>query len=302
MSLHSYLHLDVFTSRRLEGNQLAVVFDAADFSDEIMQAIAREMAFSETVFVWPAGTPGALARLRIFTQTCELPMAGHPTIGAAFALAWEGRATPDRPEIVLDLGVGPTRVALEWRDSTLAFAWMSQPLPTFGHVLPDTAPVAAALGLDPGDVSTAGPVQSVSCGVPFLFVPLVSRAAVDHAWLEVASLRRLCGQAGIPVHGVFVFALDAAADAVTAYSRMFAPELGVAEDPATGSASGPLGCYLVRHRLVSGPLQQQLVSLQGVKMRRPSRLSIAIDGSPDDITGVRVGGTSVLVARGQLLL
>lgn len=302
MPTYPYLHLDVFTTRRLEGNQLAVVFEAQDLADATMQAVAREMAFSETVFVWPAVTPRATARLRIFTPACELPMAGHPTVGATFALACEGRIPHGELELILDLGVGPTRIGLEWQDGALAFAWMSQPLPTFGPVLLDTAPVAAALGLDPGDVSPAGPVQSVSCGVPFLFVPLVSRAAVDHAWLEVAALRRLCGQAGIPEQGVFVFALDTTSAVPTAYSRMFAPSLGVAEDPATGSASGPLGCYLVRHRIVSGPLQQQLVSLQGVKMKRPSRLSIAIDGSPEHINGVRVGGTSVLVARGQLML
>jgi trans-2,3-dihydro-3-hydroxyanthranilate isomerase len=267
-----------------------------------MQAVAREMAFSETVFVCPPLTPGARARLRIFTPACELPMAGHPTVGSTFALAWEGRIRHDEPDVVLDLGVGPTRITLEWRDRDLAFAWMSQPLPTFGPIVSDTEAVAVALGLERRDLATPGPAQSVSCGVPFLLVPLVSRDAVDRAWLEAPALQRLCRHAAIPEQGVFVFAFETPTDLPTAYSRMFAPSLGVAEDPATGSASGPLGCYLVRHGHVSGPAQQRMVSLQGVKMRRPSRLSIAIDGTATGITGVRVGGASVLVAQGELLL
>ncbi len=299
---YPFLHLDVFTDRRLEGNQLAVVFDAPDLPDATMQAVAREMAFSETVFVCPPLTPGARARLRIFTPARELPMAGHPTVGSTFALAWEGHVRRDESEVTLDLGVGPTRITLEWRDRDLAFAWMSQPQPTFGPIVSDTGAVALALGLERDDLAALGPAQSVSCGVPFLLVPLVSRDAVDRAWLEAAALQRLCRQAAIPEQGVFVFTLETATDSPTAYSRMFAPSLGVAEDPATGSASGPLGCYLVRHGRVAGPAQQRMLSLQGVKMRRPSRLSIAIDGDTTGITGVRVGGASVLVARGELLL
>jgi trans-2,3-dihydro-3-hydroxyanthranilate isomerase len=301
---HRFLHLDVFTDRRLEGNQLAVVFNAHDLPSETMQAVAREMAFSETVFVLPAEEPQTSVRLRIFTPGRELPMAGHPTIGSAFALAHEKFLRPSQFETVFGLGVGPTRIGLEWAGQSLAYAWMSQPLPTFGPVVDDVALVAQTIGVPAEAIDATGlPVELVSCGVPFLFVPLVTRAAVDRAWADAAGLTRLSQRTGIADPSVFVFSLEPADPGVTAYSRMFAPLLGVAEDPATGSASGPLGCYLVHHGAV--PLahdRSNIVSLQGVKMRRRSRVVIAIDGTGTDITGVRIGGTSVLVAEGTLHL
>jgi trans-2,3-dihydro-3-hydroxyanthranilate isomerase len=244
-------------------------------------------------------------------------MAGHPTIGSAFALAHEGRLAAGQRETVVGLGVGPTRLELEWRPAPprpgadagdgpreeLAFAWMTQGLPQFGStvVAPDVA--ARALGLAADEVARTGlPVQSVSCGLPFLFVPVATREAVDRAWLERQGLSELTRAAGIAEQGVFIFSLERAGDDATAYSRMFAPSLGVSEDPATGSASGPLGCYLVRHRAVDAAAQSRMVSLQGVKMRRPSRIVISIAGSPDRITSVRIGGTSVLTAEGTLYL
>jgi trans-2,3-dihydro-3-hydroxyanthranilate isomerase len=295
---YPFLHLDVFTTRRLEGNQLAVIFDATEVTTEVMQLTAREMAFSETVFVLPAETAGATARLRIFTPTRELPMAGHPTVGSTFALAYARRIPPATADVVLDLGIGPTRVALDWQDHRLAFAWMSQPRPAFEPPVSDRAAVAAALGL-PIDALVPGlPVQTVTCGLPYVFVPLVSREAVDKAWLETRAFDRMREQTGVPDHGVFVFTVNTGDPQVSVYSRMFAPGAGVPEDPATGSASGPLGCYLVEHGVVSGEAQRRLVSLQGVKMLRPSRIAISIDGTPGHIEAVRVGGASVVVAEG----
>jgi trans-2,3-dihydro-3-hydroxyanthranilate isomerase len=297
---HRFLHFDVFSANRLEGNQLAVVFEAADISDATLQAVAREMAFPETVFVLPAQTPQAVARLRIFTPGVELPMAGHPTIGSTFALAHEGRITAARSTIVLDLGVGPTRIDLEWSGSALAFAWMSQSPPRFGPALGDRHGLAETLGLAPDDLAPRLPVQVVSCGLEYLLVPLASRDAVDRASLEARGLRAFCRRTGIDEQAVYVFSLEASDPDVTAYSRMFAPAFGIAEDPATGSAAGPLGCYLVQHRAVPPSAQSRMTSLQGVRMRRPSRIAIAIDGEPGAITAVRVGGTSVLVAEGVL--
>lgn len=297
-----FLHLDVFTSARLEGNQLAVVFDGQHLSPDTMQAVAREMAFSETVFVLDPVADGSTARLRIFTPARELPMAGHPTIGSAFALAYRQRVRAPLARMVLDLGVGPTPVDLDWQAEELAFAWMTQPLPRFGPPILDVAAVATALGLAVADIATTSPVQSVTCGVPFLLVPLATHEAVDRAWLDAARLGALCARTGIQEQGVFVFSTDTPDPSATAYSRMFAPSLGVAEDPATGSASGPLGCYLVRHRLVDEAAQARMVSLQGVRMLRPSRITMAIEGSADDISRVRIGGASVLVGEGRLHL
>jgi trans-2,3-dihydro-3-hydroxyanthranilate isomerase len=297
-----YVHLDVFTSTPLEGNQLAVVFEGENLPTATMQAIAREIGFSETVFIVPASSP-AVARLRIFTPARELPMAGHPTIGSAFALAMSGRVAAGVSEIELALGIGPIPLRLEWREGTLAFAWMSQPLPQFGPVIDNRHAVATALALALEDLHAVLPVQSVSCGVPFVLVPVASRESVDRAAIDTKVFAHACAEGNVdPDQGVYVFAVEPPESEFTVYSRMFAPAFGVPEDPATGSASGPLGSYLVQHRVVDARTQQRIVSLQGVRMRRPSRIVIAIDGGPSAISGVRVGGTSVLVAEGTLFL
>src|SRR3954465_9633222 len=166
---YRYLHLDVFTDRLFGGNQLAVFLDGRGLSPDTMQAIAKEMNFSETTFVLPPERPDTDVRVRIFTPGEELPMAGHPTIGTAFALARAGVLAPGRGRVVFGLGVGPTEVALKWNGDTLAFAWMTQPNPTFGE--PGAAQSAAAVPrrLPPAAVIGTGlPVQPVSCGVPYL--------------------------------------------------------------------------------------------------------------------------------------
>jgi trans-2,3-dihydro-3-hydroxyanthranilate isomerase len=299
-----YLHYDVFTARRLEGNQLAVFPDGRDLSPELMQAIAREMNFAETTFVLPKERDDTDVRMRIFTPDAEMPMAGHPTIGSTFALAHEGVISPARRSFVFGLGVGPIEVELEWNEGReLAFAWMTQLPPSFGPTCRDQAALAEALGLDASDVSSTNlPAQVVSCGVPFLIVPVATRRAVDAIVVDLRRLRALFTREGLDDLPVFVFSPEPGADAATAYSRMFAPGLGVAEDPATGSASGPLGCYLVHHRVVGEAGAGSILSLQGVRMRRPSRISIAIDGDAETITRVRVGGEAVLVGEGTLTL
>jgi trans-2,3-dihydro-3-hydroxyanthranilate isomerase len=271
-----------------------------------MQAIAREMNFSESTFIFPPEAGGDF-RMRIFTPGEELPMAGHPTIGSTFALAAEGALKPGRPEFVFELGVGPTPVSLEWDDAGLSFAWMTQQLPAFGAIVADRAGFAAAVGLDPSDLAAGLPIQSVSCGVPFLFAPIASRRAVDGAAIDRRALAKSCGAAGLDEPAVFFFTTEpggpATADAKeTVYSRMLAPGFGIAEDPATGGASGPLGCYLVQHLVVSPEAARSMISLQGVAMKRPSRIYISIEGRPGAFTRVRVGGRSLLVGRGELHL
>ena len=193
MTEYRYLHLDVFTATRFEGNQLAVFPDARGLSDEVMQTIAREMAFSETTFVLPAERDDTNFRVRIFTPEHELPMAGHPTIGTAFALAAEGSIEAGRDRVVFGLGVGPTPVDLAWHDGDLEFAWMTQRQPEFGIIIEDPSEletIAQAVGLRPDDFVPGGIVQVVSSGVPFLFVPVRTRDLVDQANPDRRALAR----------------------------------------------------------------------------------------------------------------
>ena len=296
-----YLHLDVFTERAFEGNQLAVFPQPPrDIDAVLMQRIAAEMNFSESTFIFPRQAKGDV-KMRIFTPAEELPIAGHPTIGSTFALAAEGVIAAGVGEFVFELGVGPTPVSLEWKDGRLHFAWMTQPLPTFGTAF-DPRTLAAALGVGESDVMGSVPAQNISCGVPFLFVPLISRAAVDRVSLDRRAYASACQQAGIKELPVFVFTPDrqGASGDETIYSRMLAPGFGISEDPATGSASGPLGCYLARHGLVDGNRARAFVSLQGVAMGRPSRIHISIETEAERITRVRVGGRAVIVGSGEL--
>ena len=296
-----YLHLDVFTDTPLEGNQLAVFPEPPrDIDPGLMQRIAAEMNFSESTFVFPKRAAGDVW-MRIFTPGEELPIAGHPTIGTTFALAAEGAIAAGRKDFVFELGVGPTPVALEWKDERLDFAWMTQPQPSFATAI-DPGMLAASLGLEVADVVATLPAQAISCGVPFLFVPLASRDAVDRVVIDRRAYAASCRQSGIDELPVFLFTTDrrGASGDETVYSRMLAPGFGIAEDPATGSASGPLGCYLFHHRVVDASRARSLLSLQGVAMGRPSRISISIESDNDTITRVRVGGRAVMVGSGTL--
>jgi trans-2,3-dihydro-3-hydroxyanthranilate isomerase len=298
---YRYLHYDVFTDHLFGGNQLAVFLDGRGLPADTMQAIAKEMNFSETTFVLPPETPGTDVRMRIFTPAEELPMAGHPTIGTTFALARAGVIDGGRAHFVFGCSIGPVPVAMVWNSGDLGFAWMTQRLPTFGEPIPDPARTAAALSLSPAAVAGTGlPVQVISCGVPFVFVPLTTRLAVDAVVVNATALETLLAETKSSAHGVFVFSAESGDARATVYSRMFAPELGVTEDPATGGASGPLGCYLVRHKVVQPDKADAMISLQGVKMGRPSHIHIAIGLEKGEISSVRVGGEAVLAGEGTL--
>jgi trans-2,3-dihydro-3-hydroxyanthranilate isomerase len=301
MRTYRYLHYDVFTDSAFEGNQLAVFPEPAGLTSDEMQTITREMNFSECTFIFPPETPGTDVRMRIFTPGEELPMAGHPTIGSTFALVAEGVIAPGQPGFVFGLGVGPTPVSLEWKGDALHFAWMTQKNPDYGAQIKDRAGFAGALGIADGDLADVAP-QQVSCGVPFLFAALRSRAAVDRVAVDSKAYAEVCRAAGIADLPLFIFTTDrtgATGDEVV-YSRMLAPQFGIFEDPATGGASGPLGCYLFANRLVPRERLSHAVSLQGAKMRRPSRIHMSIEASDDAITRVRVGGRSVLLGDGRL--
>jgi trans-2,3-dihydro-3-hydroxyanthranilate isomerase len=300
-SRYRYLHLDVFTGERFGGNQLAVFLDARGLAGETMQAMTKEMNFSESTFVLPAERPDTDIRMRIFTPGREMPMAGHPTVGSAFALALAGVIPPGRLRWTFGLNIGPTPVDIDWAADSPTFVWMTQQPPVFGPTVADVEAAAHAIGVDVAAIrSTRLPVQEVSCGVPFVFIPLATRADVDAASPNLDAFNRLCEAAGVDNHAMFVFSREPGPDGATVYSRMFAPGLGVHEDPATGSASGPLGCYLVRHGVVPPDQAATILSLQGVKMGRPSRVHISIGFDDGEITRVQVGGEAVLVGEGYL--
>jgi trans-2,3-dihydro-3-hydroxyanthranilate isomerase len=300
---YRYIHLDVFTDRLLEGNQLAVFLEADGLTPDLMQRIALEMAFPETTFVVSSDGTGVDAQVRIFTPRRELPMAGHPTIGTTFALAQDGRLSNSLSEIVLGLGVGPTRVQLEWEGDRLRFAWMVQRLPEFGAKPHDVQSLATALGLREADIRDTGlPVQEISSGVPFLFVPLASRQAVDSVVVDQQGLTRFYTSMRLPDLPVFVFSTESGDDDATVYSRMFAPASGVPEDPATGGASGPLGVYLVQYAAVHVEAVTRIVSVQGVKMGRPSRIYVSVATQGGAITEVLVGGNAVIAGVGQIVV
>lgn len=291
-----FLQYDVFTDKPLAGNQLAVFTDTEGLTTEQMQSMTRETKFSECTFVQPAEAAGTDVRLRIFGPANEVPFAGHPVIGSTFALADDGVIAAGRKEFTFGLGIGPTLVELEWQGDRLRFAWMTQQKPVFGPTLNAPGPLAAALGIDPSALRSGVLPQEVNCGSPFFMVPLVSRAAVDQAVIDPRASAAMFEAAQITRRGLFIFSTEPGADGATAYSRM----MGVNEDPATGSASGPLGCYLVKHGLVAPEKAGSIVSAQGVKMGRPSRIHIKLDLAGGEIARVRVGGTSVLVGEGRL--
>jgi trans-2,3-dihydro-3-hydroxyanthranilate isomerase len=291
----AFEQVDVFTDRVFGGNPLAVFLDGRGLSDGEMQAIAREMNLSETTFVLPPTRPDCVARVRIFTPVREVPFAGHPTIGTTWVLATRGRLG-GAARGALEEGVGPVPVELDGNPACPTFVWMGHREASFGPAVADRAGVAAALGLDSHDLYPAAPVCTGTTGSSFLYVPLRDRAAVDRAALDVAAMRRAFGVPPLP--GVFVFAAE---PPERVYSRMFAPHTsGIPEDPATGSASGPLGAYLVAHGLVAPGDDVRLVSEQGTKMGRPSFVHIRLRVRDGGATDLRVGGGVVPVLEGRL--
>ncbi|HTH70573.1 MAG TPA: PhzF family phenazine biosynthesis protein [Candidatus Saccharimonadales bacterium] len=273
MTRREYALVDVFTDRKFGGNQLAVFGDGTGIGDESMQAAAKELNLPETTFVVPAERGGD-HKLRIFTPARELPFAGHPTVGTAFVLAGSRDAT-----LRLEEQVGTLEVTV--RDG---FTEMEQPLPTFEPVA-DRAAVAASISLDVADLEPGLPIEVGSSGNRFMFVAVKTLDAVKRA-----SPRGLA-------EATYIFTTKTVEPASTVHGRMYAPWQGIAEDPATGSANGPLGAYLVRHGLSDG---KGIVSEQGYEMGRPSLLYVRVGGGRDRITSVHVGGRCALAGGGWL--
>ena len=281
MASFRYVLADVFTDRPLEGNQLAVFTDARELPEERLQPLARELNLSETVFVYPAEA-GGHAKLRIFTPTSEIPFAGHPTLGSAFILA----GPLQLEEIKLETGAGVIPVRLEREGARIIFGWMTQPIPSVAEYAA-TDELLAALGVE----SSRLPIEVYDNGLQHVFVALASEEKVAALEPDMAALTRLPD-----VLGVNCFA----GSGTRWKTRMFAPGGGVPEDPATGSAAGPLACHLVRHGLV--PAGTEVEISQGAEIRRPSTLFVRVEGSPERIERVDVGGSAVVVARGEFKL
>ena len=280
MARFRYVIADVFTGTPLTGNQLAVFTDAREIPEDRMQDIAREMNLSETVFVLPPDGDGHV-HIRIFTPATELPFAGHPTLGSAFVLAGPLQLT----EIRLETGIGVVPVRVEREGARISFGWMAQPIPTH-EPYGDEAALLAALGVEGSEL----PVEIYDNGPRHVFVRLGSPDDVAGVDPDMGAL------GGLGALGASTFA----GEGTSWKSRMFGPGLGVTEDPATGSAAGPLGVHLLRHgQIESG---QEIEITQGVEIQRPSKLYVRVAGRPDEIESVEVGGEAVIVAKGELQL
>jgi trans-2,3-dihydro-3-hydroxyanthranilate isomerase len=295
--------LDVFTDRVFGGNPLAVFPDGRGVGGETMQRIARELNLSETVFVLPPDDPAHTRRLRIFTPAAELPFAGHPTVGTAFLLAALGEVplAGEETGIVFEEGVGPVPVRIRARDGRPVFAELTAArLPERGPPPPPRGALAALLGLAEDDLLDGEwAAEGVSCGVPFLFVPLRDRAALGRARVEPARWEALL--AGWWAPHLYVLALDPELPGSDVRARMFAPAMGIAEDPATGGAASALAGYLAwRSPRRDGTLRWTVE--QGFEMGRPSILRVEADVRGGEVAAVRVGGASVLVAEGVMRL
>ena len=277
---YRYVVADVFTDRPLEGNGLAVFTDARELPEERLQPLARELNLSETVFVFPP-EDGGHVRIRIFTPAAELPFAGHPVLGTAFVLAGPLQLV----EINLETGAGLVPVRLEREGPRITFGWMTQPVPTV-ETYQEPERLLAALGLERSQL----PIELYDNGLRFVYVALESEETVAAVQPDMAALAQLD----------FLGANCFAGEGRRWKTRMFAPGSGVAEDPATGSAAGPLACHLARHGRIS--FGDEIEISQGTEVQRPSTLFARVEGTPERIERVDVGGAAVVVARGEFRL
>ena len=281
MAAFRYVVADVFTDTPLAGNQLAVFTDAREIPEELLQPLAREMNFSETVFVLPP-EQGGHARIRIFTPTLEMRFAGHPTLGSAFVLA----APLQLGEINLETQAGVIPVRLERDGSRISFGWMTQLVPTI-EPMPDEEALLAALRVERSEL----PIEVYDNGMRFAYVALGSEEEVAGVRPDFAALADLLGEMGVSIF---------AGSGTRWKTRMFAPADGVPEDPATGSAAGPLALHLARHGRIE--FGDEIEISQGTEIGRPSTLFARIEGSAEQVESVEVGGSAVTVARGEFRL
>ncbi|HLA12445.1 MAG TPA: PhzF family phenazine biosynthesis protein [Pyrinomonadaceae bacterium] len=312
MRSYPLVQLDVFTDRALAGNPLAVFPECEGLSDEEMLKIAREMNLSETVFVLPPRDEKTLRRLRIYTPTREIPFAGHPVVGTWNALARLGVVT--LPEggtgwtrIFHEIGIGVLPVDLEFKDGEIVQVVMTQGSFEIQDEIDDRhdqAELARLIGHDVDALDENLPIQIISTGLPFLAVPLRSIADLRTCRINGHALSEFYRRLGST--GCLVFTRETIEiGAARAHARMFAPDDNIPEDPATGSACGALGGYLIHHHAITvEPVEDvsHFVIEQGDFINRPSRINLEVRGTIGNVQEVKVGGPSVVVMRGELLL
>jgi trans-2,3-dihydro-3-hydroxyanthranilate isomerase len=295
-----YRIFDVFTDRPFAGNQLAIVLDSEGLDESAMQVIGREFNLSETVFVLPAENPGHTARVRIFTPAQELPFAGHPTVGAAVCLARErlaGLSGSDDAVIVLDEQVGPVRCAVKLTESG-GFAEFDCPkLPEIAGAGGSKEAIAAALGLAPTEIGFENHVPSFwSAGVPYYLVPVRNMAVLAKAGPGSAAWAPAFGR-----EAAFLYTRETEGHDHSFRARMFAPEIGIAEDPATGSAVAAFAGAIREFDALPDGSHARIVE-QGFDMGRPSLIRLEMTVAAGALTAVRIGGDAVLVMEGTLLV
>lgn len=299
-----FYQADVFTGQPFGGNPVAVFPDAEGLTDDQLQRIAREMNLSETVFVFPPTDPAAAARLRIFTPTQEIPFAGHPVLGTFYVLAQLGKISTQEPvtHVTQECNIGLFPVELHAEQGRVVRVIMSQPKPEFLDsidAVDDVYLIGGALSLPKHVIAdTKWPLQVVSTGLPVLIVPVRTLTAVRSINPDASAIITVCERFG--VNGIMVFTTVTVESFASVHARMFAPKIGILEDPATGSAGGALGAYLVQNGVVEvGPTTDILIE-QGYEIDRPSRILVQVESDDDVIQEVKVGGHCVMVVEGVL--
>lgn len=293
----NYFILDVFTNVPFGGNQLAVFTDAAAIPEEKLQVIANEMNLSETVFLYPPETAGGDFKMRIFTPANEMPTAGHPTIGTAHLLLNELHRPLKKEEVlIIEQPVGPISVTFQQDAGYFNLLTMQQPNPIFGNLIQNRSMIADMLSIKEDELMPGMPIQCISCGNNFMYIPVTSLAVLAKIKIRVDLLQQHANKLG--TQALYIFTTNTESESDTR-GRMFAPLWGMHEDPATGSASGPLGCYLVRHAINDGKM---ITCEQGVEMGRPSTIKVQIGHENEVVNKVLVGGEAVLVGKGTMFV
>lgn len=297
---------DVFTDEPFGGNPVAILPDAQGLADEELQKIAREMNLSETVFVVPPTDPKASAKVRIFTPSREIPFAGHPILGTFYVLGKLKRLPLTEPitSLFYECNIGVFPIELHVHKGQILRVVMTQPKPEFlGKVdSPDSLlEIAKALGMDKRAIADARfPIEVVSTGLPVIIVPVRTLTAVRSIVPNPTAITELCRRHG--ANGIMVFTTVTVDEFSTVHTRMFASPIGILEDPATGSASGALGAYLVHNGVVEVAITTEIIAEQGYEMDRPSRIIIQVESDDDMIQEVKVGGEVVMVIEGTITL
>ncbi|MGE0642749.1 MAG: PhzF family phenazine biosynthesis protein [Nitrospira sp.] len=299
-----FYQADVFTGQPFGGNPVAVFPDAEGLADDHLQRIAREMNVSETVFVFPPTDPAAVARLRIFTPTQEIPFAGHPVIGTFYVLTHLKRILVGDgiTHVTQECNIGLFPIEVHTEQGKVGRVVMAQPKPEFLDPVAardEIYLIATALGIPKHVIADAKwPIQVVSTGLPVLIVPVRTLTAARSIIPDASAIIRICERFG--ANGIMVFTTVTVESFASVHARMFAPKIGILEDPATGSAGGALGAYLVHNGVVEvGPTTEILIE-QGYEIDRPSRILVQVQSEDDVIQSVKVGGQCVMVVEGTL--